>query len=61
MLRLMLLPHAKSGWPTGTDEHERPLGPRGRRISPRIGRYMAEEGLAPDLAIVSTARRARET
>ncbi|MBN9068056.1 MAG: histidine phosphatase family protein [Rhizobiales bacterium] len=61
MLRLMLLRHAKSDWPTGVDDHERPLGPRGRLISPRIGHYMAEEGLAPDLAIVSTARRAHET
>ena len=61
MLRLMLLRHAKSDWPSGVDDHERPLAKRGRRASPLMGSYMAKEGLLPDLAIVSTARRTQET
>lgn len=61
MRRLMLLRHAKSDWPVGVDDHDRPLAGRGRRASPSMGRYMAEEGLVPDLAIISTARRAQET
>jgi phosphohistidine phosphatase len=61
MRRLMLLRHAKSDWPDGVDDHERPLGKRGRRTSPMMGAYMAKEDLLPDCAIVSTARRARET
>ena len=61
MRRLMLLRHAKSDWPGGVDDAERPLAQRGRQASPGMGRYMADEGLRPDLAIVSTARRARET
>lgn len=61
MRRLMLLRHAKSNWPDGFDDHERPLAERGRRASPMMGRYMAQQELLPDLAIVSTARRAHET
>ncbi|MCA1492593.1 histidine phosphatase family protein [Ensifer sp. NBAIM29] len=59
--RLMLLRHAKSDWPEGVADHRRPLAERGRRTAPVIGAYMAEHGLVPDLAIVSTARRAQET
>ncbi|MBV2181976.1 MAG: histidine phosphatase family protein [Castellaniella sp.] len=60
--RLILLRHAKSDWPTGVDDHERPLrAGRGRQASALMGKYMAREGLAPDLVIVSTARRAQET
>jgi phosphohistidine phosphatase len=61
MRRLMLLRHAKSDRPEGVDDHERPLAKRGRQKSPLIGIYMAKERLRPNLAIVSTARRARET
>jgi len=57
----MLLRHAKSAWPDGVDDHERPLSERGRAAALMMGRYMAEHGLLPDLAIVSTARRAQET
>lgn len=61
MRRLMLLRHAKSDWPAGMDDHERPLAKRGRRASPLMGKYMAREGLVPDLAIVSTATRTQQT
>jgi phosphohistidine phosphatase len=57
----MLLRHAKSDRPAGVEDHERPLARRGRRDSANMGRYMAAEGLVPDLAIVSTARRTQET
>lgn len=61
MRRLMLLRHAKSNRPAGIEDHERPLAKRGRLESPWMGRYMAEEGLRPDLAVVSTSRRTQET
>jgi phosphohistidine phosphatase len=61
MRRLMLLRHAKSAWPAGMADHERPLAERGRSASLRMGRYMAGEGLLPDLVVISTARRAQET
>jgi len=61
MLRLMLLRHAKSDWPTGTADLDRPLARRGREAAPRMGAYLAAEGLLPDLVLVSPARRAQET
>ena len=61
MLRLLLLRHAKSDRPEGVADHERPLAPRGIRQSEAMGRYMAEQGLVPDLAIVSTSRRTQDT
>ncbi|AWM26798.1 SixA phosphatase family protein [Sinorhizobium fredii] len=59
--RLMLLRHAKSAWPEGVADHRRPLAGRGRKAAPAIGTFMARRGLIPDLALVSTARRAQET
>lgn len=61
MLRLLLLRHAKSDWPDGIDDHERPLAERGRRASPLMAKYMAREGLVPDFVVVSSARRTIET
>lgn len=61
MRRLMLLRHAKSDWPEKVDDHDRPLAKRGQRTGPMMGTYMAKQKLLPDLAIVSTARRAQET
>jgi phosphohistidine phosphatase len=62
MLRLILLRHAKSDWSRpGTSDHQRPLNRRGRIAAPRIGTYMAEERLLPQLVLVSTALRTRET
>jgi len=61
MRRLMLLRHAKSDWPAGVADFERPLAARGREAAPLMARYMAEEGLIPDLALVSPAKRTRET
>jgi phosphohistidine phosphatase len=62
MRRLMLLRHAKSDWSLpGQSDHERDLAPRGRKAAPLMGRYMADHGIVPDHAIVSTATRTRET
>ncbi|CAN7327550.1 histidine phosphatase family protein [Pararhizobium sp. LjRoot255] len=59
--RLILLRHAKSAWPDGVADRERPLAERGRKAAHVIGAYMAREKLIPDLALVSPARRAQET
>lgn len=62
MLRLLLLRHAKSDWSDpGLRDHDRPLARRGLRNAPRMGRYLREHGWVPQAALVSTARRARET
>lgn len=59
--RLIVLRHAKSAWPDGVPDHDRPLAGRGRRDAPAAGRWLAESGYVPDLVLCSTAQRARET
>ena len=59
--RLVVLRHAKSAWPTGVADHERPLAPRGHRDAPAAGRALTEADCLPDLALCSTAVRARRT
>jgi phosphohistidine phosphatase len=59
--RLIVLRHAKSAWPEGVPDHERPLTPRGRRDAPAAGSALAEADWLPDLALCSTAVRARQT
>ncbi len=61
MPRLLLLRHGKSAWPDCIDDLERPLAKQGREAARRMGRYLADEQLVPDLALVSPARRAQET
>ena len=60
MKQLLLLRHAKSAWPDGVEDHDRPLGERGRRDAPRMGAYIAAAH-QPDFALVSSARRTRDT
>jgi phosphohistidine phosphatase len=61
-MRLLLLRHAKSekGEPGMTDR-DRALNDRGCKDAPRIGEYIAHHALQPDRALVSGARRTRET
>lgn len=62
MLSLMLLRHAKSSLAdTGQADLDRPLNDRGNRSAVAVGRYMASNGLVPQLVLCSPARRARET
>ncbi len=62
MRRLILLRHAKTERPVpGEGDRGRKLTKRGRADAQVIGAYMARHGLVPDLALVSTATRARET
>ncbi|MFH6780819.1 MULTISPECIES: SixA phosphatase family protein [Methylobacterium] len=61
MRRLILLRHAKSDWPDGTSDVDRPLAARGRDAAPKMAAYLAAEGLIPDRVLVSPARRTRET
>lgn len=58
---LILIRHAKSAWPDGMPDHDRPLGPRGRRDAPVAGQWLRLAGLVPDLVLCSTACRAQET
>ena len=58
---LVLLRHAKSAWPEGVPDHDRPLAGRGRRDAPAAGQWLRQAGLIPDLVVCSTAARARQT
>ena len=57
----MLVRHAKSAWPPEVPDHDRPLGRRGLRDAPAVGRWLHKAGCVPDLVLCSTARRAAET
>lgn len=59
--RLVLVRHAKSAYPHGVPDHERPLAGRGRRNAKATGTWFAAEGPRPDLVLCSDALRARHT
>ncbi len=62
MRTLLLMRHGKSDWKeTGPDDHSRPLAKRGRGAARLMGRFLASCGQTPDLAIASSAERARAT
>jgi phosphohistidine phosphatase len=62
MRQLLLLRHAKSTWDdTSMPDRDRPLNPRGRRSAAVMRQAMRDLGLAPDVVLVSTARRTMET
>lgn len=58
---LILLRHAKSMYPPGVPDAERPLAPRGERDAPAAGRWIAQRYPAPGALVLSPARRTRET
>ena len=62
MKTLFLLRHAKSSWKQPEmHDHDRPLNKRGKKEAPKVGQYIKESDLLPDLILSSTARRAQET
>jgi len=58
---LLLLRHAKSDYPTGVADHERPLAPRGVREAGLAGDWLRAHAPAVDAVLCSTATRTRET
>ncbi len=58
---LVLLRHAKSAYPTGVPDHERPLAERGIREAALAGDWLRANLPAIDAVLCSTATRARET
>jgi phosphohistidine phosphatase len=62
MPELLLLRHAKSRWDEpNVGDRDRDLAPRGLNAATRMGRFLGEQGLAPDLVLCSAARRAAHT
>src|SRR6266540_2139931 len=62
MKTLFLIRHAKSSWDdTALPDKDRPLGDRGRRDAPKMGKRLAERDVNPDLILSSPAMRALTT
>lgn len=62
MRRLLLLRHAKSDWDDpGLSDHARPLNARGRAAAATMGGFIRDQGLSPDLVMLSSSRRTRQT
>jgi phosphohistidine phosphatase len=59
--RLVLLRHAKSSYPHGVPDHDRPLAGKGRRNAQAAGAWFVAEGPRISLALCSDATRARHT
>ena len=53
--------HGKSDWSNPVSDYLRPIKKRGVLESTRIGLWLQEHGLVPELMISSPAQRARET
>jgi phosphohistidine phosphatase len=58
---LLLLRHAKSDYPQGVADHERPLAPRGEREAGLAGDWLRAHAPAVDAVLCSTASRTRQT
>lgn len=61
MLELLLLRHAKAAREPGLADHARPLTERGRRNAEGMGAWLASENRVPEVALVSDAKRTRQT
>jgi len=61
MKTLYIVRHAKSSWSFDLEDHDRPLGFRGRKDVKTMGRYLSHNTTIPDLIISSTASRAINT
>jgi phosphohistidine phosphatase len=58
---LLLLRHAKSSYPDGVADHDRPLAPRGVREAALAGDWLRANVPTIDYVLCSTATRARQT
>ena len=54
--------HGKSDWEAGAaTDYDRPLARRGRANAARMGAWLRQQGIIPDLTLSSPARRAADT
>lgn len=62
MRQLLLLRHAKSSWEDAAlTDHDRPLDPEGQDAARAMRAAIGRLGMMPQLVLVSSARRTRET
>jgi phosphohistidine phosphatase len=62
VLTLSLFRHTKSSWDNPKlKDHDRPLSARGEHDAPRMGAFIAAQGLIPERVLCSTAARTRAT
>jgi phosphohistidine phosphatase len=61
MRRLVIFRHAKAVPHGAAPDFERALAERGLNDAAAAGRYLADEQILPDLALVSPSRRTRQT
>jgi phosphohistidine phosphatase len=61
MRRLLLLRHGKADRHSAGGDRERPLTRRGMDDARRMGEFLRDADVAPDLAVASNARRAKQT
>jgi phosphohistidine phosphatase len=59
--RLLIVRHAKAGYPDGVTDHDRPLTDRGKRDALALGQWLATERFVPDVVLSSDAERAVAT
>jgi phosphohistidine phosphatase len=58
---LLVMRHAKSAYPPGVADHDRPLAPRGVREAALAGDWLRANAPEVDTVLCSTAARARQT
>lgn len=62
MKRFLIMRHAKSSWgDPDLRDHDRPLNKRGRAAATDMGTWIADQGLVPNAALLSSAKRVAET
>lgn len=60
-MRLVLLRHAKSDWPPGASDLDRPLAQRGIQDCQHVAEFLNSQNWEISVAVVSPARRTQET
>ena len=61
MKTLVLCRHAKSDWPAGVADIDRPLKDRGKKDAHHLGSLLQSQGFMPDIMLSSPAMRAKST
>ena len=60
--RLIIMRHATTGWASrGQTDHDRTLTEHGREETPRMAKALSDIGWTPNVALVSSSTRTRET